>query len=208
MFSFLFFSISRAWRGFWRNAAMSLAATATMTLMLLLLSSFWIVQAGFLASLSYIEDKVGVVADLDETSVPRISPIYSAAGRDAGGPLRGIRLQGGGARRASAPNGRPRARRTSRPISPRTRCRRASRSSCEGRTTYRTIATFLGAEPIVASVKNIEDTTDGWSRSPASCVRSASCSSRSSARSCCSSLSTPSGSPCSVARRRSRSCGS
>ena len=66
MFSFLFFSISRAWQGFWRNAAMSLAATATMTLMLLLLASFWIVQAGFLASLSFVEDKVGVVADLQE----------------------------------------------------------------------------------------------------------------------------------------------
>ena len=66
MLSFLLFSISRAWQGFWRNAAMSLAATATMTLMLLLLSSFWIVQAGFLASLSYVEDKVGVVADLDD----------------------------------------------------------------------------------------------------------------------------------------------
>ena len=51
MLSFLFFSISRAWQGFWRNAAMSLAATATMILMLLLLACFWIVQAGFLASL-------------------------------------------------------------------------------------------------------------------------------------------------------------
>jgi cell division transport system permease protein len=66
MFSFLFFSIGRAWQGFWRNAAMSLAATATMTLMLLLLSGFWIIQAGFLASLSYVEAKVGVVADLED----------------------------------------------------------------------------------------------------------------------------------------------
>ena len=67
MLSFLLFSISRAWQGFWRNAAMSLAATATMTLMLLLLAGFWIVQAGFLASLTYVEDKVGVVADLHDT---------------------------------------------------------------------------------------------------------------------------------------------
>ena len=66
MFSFLFFSIGRAWQGFWRNAAMSLAATATMTLMLLLLSGFWIIQAGMLASLSFVESKVGVVADLEE----------------------------------------------------------------------------------------------------------------------------------------------
>ena len=38
MISFLAFSVSRAWQGFWRNAAMSIAATATMTLMLLLLA--------------------------------------------------------------------------------------------------------------------------------------------------------------------------
>ena len=68
MLSFLVFSIVRAWQGFWRNAAMSLAATATMTLMLLLLAGFWIIQAGFLASLSYVEDKVGVVADLEDNA--------------------------------------------------------------------------------------------------------------------------------------------
>ena len=68
MLSFLFFSISRAWQGFWRNAAMSLAATATMTLMLLLLAGFWIIQAGFLASISYVEQKVGVVADIQDAA--------------------------------------------------------------------------------------------------------------------------------------------
>src|SRR5829696_9255859 len=66
MLSFMFFSVARAWQGFWRNAAMSVAATATMTLMLLLLAGFWIIQAGVLASLSYVEDKVGVVADLKD----------------------------------------------------------------------------------------------------------------------------------------------
>src|SRR3954462_12961276 len=70
MFSFLAFSISRAWQSFWRNAAMSLAATATMTLMLLLLSGFWIVQAGLLAGLSFVEQKVQVVADLQDTASP------------------------------------------------------------------------------------------------------------------------------------------
>ena len=64
MISFLAFSISRAWQSFWRNAAMSIAATATMTLMLLLLSGFWIVQAGLLAGLQFVEQKVQVVADL------------------------------------------------------------------------------------------------------------------------------------------------
>jgi cell division transport system permease protein len=68
--SFLAFSIGRAWQSFWRNAAMSLAATATMTLMLLLLSGFWIVQAGLLAGLEFVEQKVQVVADLNDTASP------------------------------------------------------------------------------------------------------------------------------------------
>ncbi len=61
---FLAFSLGRAWQGFWRNALMSLAATATMVLMLLLLAGFWLVQAGLGAGLSYVEEKVEVVADL------------------------------------------------------------------------------------------------------------------------------------------------
>src|SRR4051812_30672282 len=70
MISFLAFSIGRAWQSFWRNAAMSLAATATMTLMLLLLSGFWIVQAGLLAGLQFVEQKVQVVADLRDDATP------------------------------------------------------------------------------------------------------------------------------------------
>ena len=62
MLSFLAFSLRRAWQGFWRNAAMSLAATATMTLMLLLLAGFWIVQAGLSAGVQYVEQKVQIVA--------------------------------------------------------------------------------------------------------------------------------------------------
>ena len=64
MISFLFFSIKRAWQGFWRNALMSLAATATMVLMLLLLAGFWIIQTGLLAGLEFTEQKVEVVAYL------------------------------------------------------------------------------------------------------------------------------------------------
>ena len=64
MFSFVLFSLTRAWQGFWRNAVMSLAATATMVLMLLLLSGFWIIQTGLLASLQFTEQKVEVVAYL------------------------------------------------------------------------------------------------------------------------------------------------
>ena len=64
MISFLFFSIRRAWQGFWRNALMSLAATATMVLMLLLLAGFFIIQKGLLAGLEFTEQKVEVVADI------------------------------------------------------------------------------------------------------------------------------------------------
>ena len=76
MIGFLLFSLSRAWQGFWRNAAMSLAATATMTLMLLLLSGFWILQAGLLASIEFVEQRVEVVADLyDGTTTTQVNAI-------------------------------------------------------------------------------------------------------------------------------------
>lgn len=64
MLSFVAFSLSRAWQGFWRNAMMSLAATATMVLMLLLLAGFWIIQTGLLAGLQFTEQKVEVVGYL------------------------------------------------------------------------------------------------------------------------------------------------
>jgi len=64
MITFIAFSIRRAWSGFWRNVVMSFAATATMVLMLLLLAGFWIVQAGLLAGLEFVEQKVEIVADL------------------------------------------------------------------------------------------------------------------------------------------------
>jgi len=43
---FVGFSVIRAWQGFWRNAMMSLAATATVILMLVLLSGLFIVIGG------------------------------------------------------------------------------------------------------------------------------------------------------------------
>jgi cell division transport system permease protein len=61
---FVLFSVRRAWQGFWRNAVMSLAATATMVLMLVLLAGFWVVLTGLNAGLQYVEQKVEVVADL------------------------------------------------------------------------------------------------------------------------------------------------
>jgi cell division transport system permease protein len=73
---FVIFSLRRAWQGFWRNALMSLAATATMILMLLLLSGYWIVQTGLLAGLQYVEEKVEVVADLrDDIAISRVAAI-------------------------------------------------------------------------------------------------------------------------------------
>ena len=55
MISFVLFSLKRAWQGFWRNGLMSLAATATMVLMLLLLAGFWTIQSFLVASLDSVE---------------------------------------------------------------------------------------------------------------------------------------------------------
>jgi cell division transport system permease protein len=70
---FLGFTMVRAGQGFWRNRMMSLAATATVILMLVLLSGLAIVLAGLNSGLSYIESKVGVTArlvdGLDSTAI-------------------------------------------------------------------------------------------------------------------------------------------
>jgi cell division transport system permease protein len=159
MLSFLLFSIRRAWQGFWRNAAMSLAATATMMLMLLLLASFWIVQAGFLASLTYVEDKVGVVADLhDDITDAQLQDLEARLG--ARPEVRSITYIS-----KDEALSRYRAERAAQgqqdltrylPVNPlpaslEVKLRRPD--------DYTAIASFLGAEPIVATVQNIEDTT-------------------------------------------------
>jgi cell division transport system permease protein len=61
---FIGFSVVRAWQGFWRNAMMSLAATATVVLMLVLLAGLFIVITGLNAGLEFIESKVAVTARL------------------------------------------------------------------------------------------------------------------------------------------------
>jgi cell division transport system permease protein len=68
MIGFVLFSLRRAWQGFWRNAVMSIAATATMVLMLMLLAGFWIVQTGLTAGLQFVEQKVEVVADVNPSA--------------------------------------------------------------------------------------------------------------------------------------------
>jgi cell division transport system permease protein len=159
MLSFLAFSIRRAWQGFWRNAAMSLAATATMMLMLLLLASFWIVQAGFLASLRYVEDKVGVVADLHDDvaqaklddlqsrllAMPEVRSVEYISKDEALRRYREERASQGQQDLTLYLPSNPL------PASLEVKLRRPD--------DYTTIASLLGAEPIVATVQNIEDTT-------------------------------------------------
>ena len=160
MLSFLLFSISRAWQGFWRNAAMSLAATATMTLMLLLLAGFWIVQAGFLASLTYVEDKVGVVADLHDNikdsdrldlmarlgAMPEVRSVDYVSKDEALQRYRQERAaQGQDDLTSYLPTNQL-------PASLEVKLRKPE--------DYRTVAGFLEVEPTVAKVQNIEDTTD------------------------------------------------
>jgi len=67
---FIAFSLRRAWQGLWRNGVMSVAATATMILMLLLLAGFWVVQTGLSAGLEFVEEKVQVVAELRDGTPP------------------------------------------------------------------------------------------------------------------------------------------
>lgn len=77
-FRFIAFSVVRAWQGFWRNAMMSLAATATVVLMLVLLSGLLIVLGGLQSGLQYIEQKVGVTARLvDSLPQPQIDALLA-----------------------------------------------------------------------------------------------------------------------------------
>ena len=70
MIGFVVFSLRRAWQGFWRNALMSIAATATMVLMLVLLAGFWIIQTGLLSALDFTESKVEVQVNLKVDAPP------------------------------------------------------------------------------------------------------------------------------------------
>lgn len=160
MLSFFVFSIRRAWQGFWRNAAMSLAATATMMLMLLLLASFWIVQAGFLASLRYVEDKVGVVADLhDDISQAQLDDLMGRLG--AMPEVRSIEYISKDEalaryRADRAAQGQP----DMTQYLPENPLPASLEVKLRNPSDYTTIASMLGAERIVATVQNIADTTE------------------------------------------------
>ena len=127
MIPFVAFSLRRAWQGFWRNALMSLAATLTMVLMLLLLAGFFVLQNVLLASLSFVEQKVEVVAyiqnnatpDQVDTLVASIGAMPEVASVEFVSRDEALDQVQGGA-------GRPRAGRTSRRPWTRTRCTRAS----------------------------------------------------------------------------------
>ncbi len=113
MISFVLFSMTRAWQGFWRNAVMSLAATATMVLMLLLLAGFWIIQTGLLAGLQFTEEKVEVVAYLQTNATEtQVAKLQDEPQGDARGRIGRLRQPRRGARSAFAIRWRPRVART------------------------------------------------------------------------------------------------
>ncbi len=86
---FVAFAVVRAWQGFWRNAMMSLAATATVVLMLVLLSGLFIVIAGLNSGLEFIESKVGVTARLrDGLTDAQLQPLIADVGALPG--VRGV----------------------------------------------------------------------------------------------------------------------
>jgi cell division transport system permease protein len=68
MMAFIAFSLRRAWEGFRGNGLMSAAATATMVLMLVLLSGLIILLTGLDSTLKSVEDEVQVVAYLRDSS--------------------------------------------------------------------------------------------------------------------------------------------
>jgi cell division transport system permease protein len=75
---FIAFAVVRAWQGFWRNAMMSLAATATVILMLILLSGLFIVISGLNSGLAFIESKVAVTAQLvDDLPESRLNALIA-----------------------------------------------------------------------------------------------------------------------------------
>ena len=160
MLSFLLFSISRAWQGFWRNAAMSLAATATMTLMLLLLAGFWIIQAGFLASISYVEDKVGVVADLEETArTPDVTALQASL--EAMPEVRGVEyISKEEALRRYREQREAQGQQDFTQYLPENPLPASLEVGLRRPEDYRAVADFLTTAPIVDKVQNIQDTAD------------------------------------------------
>jgi cell division protein FtsX len=70
---------------------MSIAATATMVLMLVLLAGFWIIQTGLLSALDFTEQKVEVTANVQLDATRPTSTPSSADRGDARGRRRDLR---------------------------------------------------------------------------------------------------------------------
>ena len=161
MISFVVFSLRRAWQGFWRNAVMSLAATATMVLMLLLLAGFWVVQTGLLAGLEFVEQKVQVVADVKSTAT---SPTIDAlADQVAALPeVASVDVRQLAARRSprSRSDSGSRAARTSRSTSTRTRCPPAIEVKLKDPQVFGNVVESLRADPSVERVKEVQSLVD------------------------------------------------
>ena len=82
MIAFVAFSLRRAWQGLWHNGLMSVAATATMVLMLALLSGLIILLTGLDATLKYVEQEVQVVAYLKDSAAPQdVTLLETAVGQ-------------------------------------------------------------------------------------------------------------------------------
>lgn len=70
MVAFVVFSMKRAWSGFWYNKFPSIAATASMVLMLSMLSGMLILLSGLDSTLKYVESEVEVVAYIKDAATP------------------------------------------------------------------------------------------------------------------------------------------
>ena len=162
MISFVAFSLRRAWQGFWRNAVMSLAATATMVFMLLLLSGFFVVLTGLNAGLEFVEQKVEIVADVKRhrdrrpaiealaarvAALPEVASVEYVNSDEA---LRRFqeRLQPAGPR---GPDHVPRQA---------TRCRARSRSSSRTRRSSATSSSSCGPIRAIERVKEVQSLID------------------------------------------------
>jgi cell division transport system permease protein len=129
--------------------------------MLLLLAGFWIIQAGFLASLSYVEDKVGVVADLEDGTT-------ALEVRELQGRLEGMTAEVRSVEYISKDEAlrRFREERAAQgqadltPYLDENPLPASLEVKLESPEDYRTVADLLESESIVAAVQNIEDTTD------------------------------------------------
>ena len=109
------FSVVRAWQGFWRNAMMSLAATATVILMLVLLSGLFIVLTGLNSGIDFIERKVGVTAELVDNLPVADRDALVAMARDLPGVTAVDYISPEAAMDASGPRSRSVARRSTSP---------------------------------------------------------------------------------------------